>query len=180
VDTASLSRLGNYTKKLDPDKLSITVYDHHPPGSNDAAANERFVEPVGATVTLLIEKMIEQKIPVSSFEATLFGLGIYTDTGSFTFPNTTDRDFQSASLLMKNNMNLAITQRIADYKLTTGHQNLLIQRYRGAKIYYKDGLKFIVSSFQIEVNLSELMTITNKLLDISGSDTVVTIVKMEK
>ena len=41
VDTASLSRLGNYTKKLDPDKLSITVYDHHPPGSNDADANER-------------------------------------------------------------------------------------------------------------------------------------------
>jgi len=180
VDTASLSRLGNYTKKLDPDKLSITVYDHHPPGSNDADANERFVEPVGATVTLLIEKMIEQKIPVSSFEATLFGLGIYTDTGSFTFPNTTDRDFQAASFLMKNNMNLEIIQRFADYKLTPDQQNLLNQLYRGAKTYYKDGLKFIVSAYQIDVYLRELATITDKLLDISGADTVVTIVKMEK
>lgn len=180
VDTASLSRLGNYTKKLDPDKLSITVYDHHPPGSNDADANERFVESVGATVTLLIEKMIEQKIPVSSFEATLFGLGIYTDTGSFTFPNTTDRDFQAASFLMKNNMNLEIIQRFADYKLTPDQQNLLNQLYRGAKTYYKDGLKFIVSAYQIDVYLRELATITDKLLDISGADTVVTIVKMEK
>ena len=180
VDTASLSRLGNYTKKLDPDKLNITVYDHHPPGSNDVGADARFVEPVGATVTLLIEEMIEQKIPVSSFEATLFGLGIYTDTGSFTFPNTTDRDFQAASFLMKNNMNLEIIQRFADYKLTPDQQNLLNQLFREAKTYYKDGLKFIVSAYQIDVYLRELATITDKLLDISGADTVVTVVKMEK
>src|SRR5690625_4754270 len=116
VDTASLSRLGNYTKKLDPEKLDITVYDHHPPGSKDVKANRRVIEPVGATVTLLIEEIIRQKIPISSFEATLFGLGLYTDTGSFTFPNTTDRDFQAASFLMKNEMNLEIIQRFADYK----------------------------------------------------------------
>lgn len=180
VDTASLSRLGNYKKKLDPAKLNITVYDHHPPGSNDADADARIVEPVGATVTLFIEEMIEQRIPVSSFEATLFGLGIYTDTGSFTFPNTTDRDFQAASFLMKNNMNLEIIQRFADYKLTPDQQNLLNQLFREAKTYYKDGLKFIVSSYQIDVYLRELSTITDKLLDISGADTVVTVVKMEK
>lgn len=180
VDTASLSRLGNYTKKLNQDKLNITVYDHHPPGSNDADADKRVVEPVGATVTLLIEKMIEQKIPVSSFEATLFGLGIYTDTGSFTFPNTTDRDFQAASFLMKNNMNLEIIQRFADYKLTPDQQNLLNQLFRRAKTFHKDGLKFIVSACQIDVYLRELATITDKLLDISGADTVVTVVKMEK
>lgn len=180
VDTASLSRLGNYTKKLNPDHLNITVYDHHPPDSNDVDADFRMIEPLGATVTLLIEEIIERKIPVSSFEATLFGLGIYTDTGSFTFPNTTDRDFQAASFLMKSNMNLEIIQRFADYKLTPDQQDLLNRLFLEAETYYKDGLKFIVSAHQIDAYLRELSTITDKLLDISGADTVVTVVKMEK
>lgn len=180
VDTASLSRLGNYTKKLDPERLEITVYDHHPPGSKDVKARRRSVEPVGATVTLLIEEIIRQKLPITSFEATLFGLGIYTDTGSFTFPNTTDRDFQAASFLMKNEMNLEIIQRFADYKLTPDQQNLLNQLFRNAEIHYRDGLKFLVSAYRIDVYLRELSTITDKLLDISGADMVLTVVKMEK
>ncbi|MCD2137605.1 CBS domain-containing protein [Salinicoccus halitifaciens] len=180
VDTASLSRLGNYTKKLDAEKLDITVYDHHPPGSKDVKAARRVIEPVGATVTLLIEEIIRRKIPISSFEATLFGLGIYTDTGSFTFPNTTDRDFQAASFLMKNEMNLEIIQRFADYKLTPDQQDLLNQLFRNAKTYYRDGLKFLVCAYQIDVYLRELATIADKLLDISGADMVLTVVKMEK
>ncbi|SOC40654.1 CBS domain-containing protein [Salinicoccus kekensis] len=180
VDTASLSRLGNYTKKLDAEKLDITVYDHHPPGSKVVKAARRVIEPVGATVTLLIEEIIRRKIPISSFEATLFGLGLYTDTGSFTFPNTTDRDFQAASFLMKNEMNLEIIQRFADYKLTPGQQDLLNQLFRNAKTYYRDGLKFLVCAYQIDVYLRELATIADKLLDISGADMVLTVVKMEK
>ncbi|WP_186365516.1 CBS domain-containing protein [Salinicoccus cyprini] len=180
VDVASLSRLGNYTDQLDAEQMTITVYDHHTPSGSNVKSDYEVIEPVGATVTLLLEEIIKRKIPISPLEATLFGLGIYTDTGAFTFPNTTHREFMVAGFLLEQNMNLEVIQRFSDYKLNPEQQHLLTRLFSGAKTYDKDGLTVIVSAHQIDGFLIELATITDKLLEISGADAVITVVKMEK
>ncbi|MEZ2459060.1 CBS domain-containing protein [Salinicoccus roseus] len=180
VDVASISRLGNHTGKLDEGQMTITVYDHHTPGENNVKSDHEVIEPVGATVTLLIEEIIKRGLPVSPLEATLFGLGIYTDTGAFTFPNTTSRDFIAASFLLEQDMNLEVIQRFSDYKLNPDQQHLLTQLFSEAKTIDQDGLTLIVSAHQIDGFLIELATITDKLLELSGADAVLTVVKMEK
>lgn len=180
VDVASLLRIGDHAGQLNSEEVKITIYDHHPDTAHNVESDYAVIEPVGAAVTLLVEEMIEQKVSISSFEATLFGLGIYADTGSFKYPNTTVRDFKIASFLLEQGMNLKIVQRFTDYKLTAAQQDLLNQLFHEMKVYHFDGLKVIVNSHKMEEYQMGLAMITNKLLDITGADAVLSVVQMNK
>lgn len=180
VDVASLRRVSNYTKDLNLEQLHITVYDHHPQGEDDVVKDEGIIEQVGAAVTLLVEKIKEKSIPISSFEATLFGLGIYTDTGAFTFKNTTDRDFQAAAYLMTHGMNLEMIQQFSEQTLRVDQQKLLDKLFVEAKAYELDGLNVIITKTHEEKFVRDLSTLTAKLLEIKGADAVISIVGMNK
>src|SRR5690625_1621408 len=118
VDEATLSRVGNYAPHLEENNnLTITLFDHHPSKEGDVEADHAVIEMVGAAVTILIEEIKQQALPITPFEANLFGLGLYTDTGSFTYNNTTARDLQAASYLMEQGMDVSIIQRYSDVAL---------------------------------------------------------------
>ncbi len=75
---------------------------------------------MGATVTLLIEKIRQQEIDITPFEATTFLLGIYEDTGSLTFPQTTPRDLRAAAYLLEKGANFVAGKSI--YSKTLGRE----------------------------------------------------------
>lgn len=179
VDVASLSRIGDYADQLRTEKLNVIVYDHHPPKKEDVKRDGGVVELVGATVTLLIEEMRKRSLKISSFEATLFGLGIYSDTGSFAYSNTTARDLQAASYLMEQGMNLEIVQRFSDVMLLPEQQELLNHLFQQSKTYEIDGLQIVVSSCQHGQFQKGLATLTQKLLEITDADAVLTVVGMK-
>lgn len=180
VDVASLSRIGNYASQLNLENVNVIVYDHHPRTTENVKADFEVIEQVGSTVTLLIEEIGKRNIPISSFEATLFGLGIYSDTGSFTYQNTTLRDFKAAGFLMEQGMDLQMINRFTDYVLQPEQQALLNQLFLNMKIYEIDGLEMVVSACETEKFLPGLASITEKLQDLVGSDATLTIVKMKK
>ena len=180
VDVASLTRVGNFTKQLNKEVLHITVYDHHPPSKGDVKKDAGMIEQVGATVTILVEEIKRCSIPISPLEATLFGLGLYTDTGFFTFKHTTSRDLQVASYLMEQGMNLDMIQRFAEQTLQPEQQELLNKLFLASTTYEVDGLKIVVSSCQHKQYLGGLSVLTNKLLDIKGADALITVVGMKK
>ncbi|OLO40658.1 hypothetical protein BTR23_06660 [Alkalihalophilus pseudofirmus] len=180
VDVASLTRTGEYTKNLNRDNLKITVYDHHPTQEGDVVSDKGAIEAVGATVTLLIEEIRQRSFTLSPFEATVFGLGIYTDTGSFTYSNTTSRDLQAASFLMENGMSLEIIQRFSDQMLFQQQQEIFNHLLLHSSEFEMDGLNIIVSSYQQKKFQGGLSTLTRKLLETTGADAVLTIVEMQK
>ena len=92
VDTARASRLGHLKKLSLQTDMEFHVYDHHPVSPDNLAALVNVIEDVGAATTLLVEKIREQDLNLSSFEATILALGIYEDTGSLLFASTTSRD----------------------------------------------------------------------------------------
>jgi len=83
IDTNRRDRLGKWNELLDQAK-SVIVYDHHP-GEEDLGADQVYIEEVGATTTIILEKIRQQKLKLTGFEATLFTLGIYEDTGCLTY-----------------------------------------------------------------------------------------------
>lgn len=180
VDVASLRRIGSCRDKLNLGQLKIVVFDHHPTKEGDVQKDEGAIEQVGATVTLLVEEIIRRKVPISPFEATLFGLGLYTDTGSFNYSTTTVRDFQVASFLMEKGMNLDIIQRFSDQMLYQDQQEIFNQLFLQSNEHELDGLHIVVSSYQQKKYQGGLATLTRKLLEMSGADAVLTIVKMHK
>src|SRR5699024_12312287 len=122
VDVASIKREGKIGADFQENQTEFIVYDHHPAQPSNVQYNEGKVEQVGAAVTLLLEEIQAQQLPISEFEATLFGLGLYTDTGNFIYKNTTDRDLQMAAYLLKNGMNLEMVQRFSEQVLEPEQQ----------------------------------------------------------
>ena len=58
------------------------------------------IEEIGATTTIMVELLRQKGIPITPFEATIFALGIYEETGSLTFVSTTERDVQAVAYLI--------------------------------------------------------------------------------
>ena len=89
VDTRHPSRIGKLSKLLKRSEIEIHIYDHHPASGNDIKGDLEIHGSTGANVTILTEIIREQEIRISPDEATIMCLGIYEDTGSFTFPSPT-------------------------------------------------------------------------------------------
>ena len=180
VDEASLSRTGDYAKQLiENDNLKITLYDHHPPKENDVTAHNSTIEQVGATITLLIEKIQQQEVEITPFEANLFALGIYTDTGAFTYSNTTARDFRAASYLMEQGMDLNFVQRFSDVALLPEQQTMLQTLLQQSTTHHIEGLNIVISTHQQDEFLKGLAVVAEKVLEINDADAVFTIVEMK-
>lgn len=179
VDVASLKRVGKISHDFDEENVKFIVYDHHPKLPTNVKHDDGIIEPVGAAVTLLLEEIQQRQLPISEFEATLFGLGLYTDTGNFIYKNTTSRDLEVASYLIKNGMNLDIVQRFSEQSLELAQQNLLDQLLLTSETHLIDGLEIVVSTHQLEKFQGGLALLTHKLLEIKGADAALAIVKMK-
>lgn len=71
-------------KEQDP-SLDVIIYDHHEASPDDLRGNVEVLEPLGATTTLLVEELQRRRIFINPLDATVFALGIYSDTGSLTY-----------------------------------------------------------------------------------------------
>jgi tRNA nucleotidyltransferase (CCA-adding enzyme) len=125
VDTQWRDRLGKAAEWLDLPQLSITVYDHHLDAAGDIAATQTRVEAVGATTTMIVEKLQAQQIALTSAEATVMALGIHVDTGSLTFDHTTVRDAAALTWLMEQGASLRAIAEYVEPALNQELQNLL-------------------------------------------------------
>ena len=97
VDTRQKSRIGRFAAIADSESVDVHIYDHHPSSDDDVKGNAELIEEVGATVTLLIREIRSRGVELNAEEATILALGIYEDTGSFTFPSTTREDLEGAA-----------------------------------------------------------------------------------
>ncbi len=112
VDTHALNSVRGVVKRP-----YVHVIDHH----TDYQPHERWsyqVEPVGATVTLLVEQLQSSGLALSVEETTLLLLGIYEDTGSLTYDTTTPRDLSAAAWLLDQGAVLAVARRFLNLPLT--------------------------------------------------------------
>ncbi|NEN88721.1 MAG: CBS domain-containing protein [Okeania sp. SIO3H1] len=130
VDTQTRSRLGKTAEWLDLPHLSeIIIYDHHCETQTDIPATQTHIEAVGATTTLITEKLqtLQNKpTPVlTPAEATIMALGIHADTGSLTFDHTTPRDAAALAWLMQQGASLPAIAEYIQPGLSQQLQDLL-------------------------------------------------------
>ena len=98
VDTRQPSRVPHVKELMERD-LTIVIYDHHPPSSKDFSDATVYACQYGAVTSFLVERLQEAKITLDPDEATLLALGIYEDTGAFTYASTTAADFAATAWL---------------------------------------------------------------------------------
>lgn len=180
VDIASLQRIGEISNYLNKDKIDFLVYDHHQPNEANVVAKTGIIHTVGATITLLIEELIQKKIPISSFEATIFALGLYTDTGAFTYLNTTPRDLKAGSYLLECGANLQLVAKFSESPLQEAEQKLLHSLIQQSEEHYFQGVDILIAYHQQKEYTGGLALLARKALEMTGTDALIFVVEMGK
>ncbi len=126
VDAQQRDRLGKAAEWLDlADLREIVIYDHHLGQGSDIPATQVEIEPVGATTTLIVERLQRSNIALTIAEATVMALGIHVDTGSLTFEMSTPRDALALGWLMQQGADLAVVNEYVEPGLSPQLQALL-------------------------------------------------------
>jgi len=179
VDTKSPGRLARLAELLEKSGVEVHIYDHHPRGEGDASGKVEVVEMVGATTTLLVEKIREHGLELTSMEATILALGIYEDTGSLVFSSTTPRDAEAVAYLLARGANLAVVADFLGRPLTEDQRALLKELLVSAERYQINGIKFLIARGNMDEFVGGLALLTHKLADFAHLDAVFTVVEME-
>jgi tRNA nucleotidyltransferase (CCA-adding enzyme) len=161
VDTQTL-----ITPKGMTARTAVQIIDHHPLG-RDLPANWTYSgEEVGATVTLLLERIVADRITVSPVEATLLTLGIYEDTGSLTYPTTTVRDLRCATWLVEHGANLSVVSDFLHHALTEQQLALYDALLDSAEAIDFAGHTVVVATATATGYVEEISTLAHKIRDL--------------
>lgn len=161
-------------------KTPTIIYEHH--------ALERKLQPyetwvgedLGAVTTLLLERIREERIPLTSLECTLMALGIYADTGMMTYGGTTPRDLQAAAWLLDHGAVLDTVQRFTTDPLNNQQQDLFEMLLQDAESRSIQGFTVTLASAVVNEVIAGISTVTTALSDVLDSDAVFVLVQMPK
>lgn len=179
VDTKNPRRLAGLAGILSQPEIEVHIYDHHPWAKGDARGKVEVVEMVGATTTLLVERIREQDMPLTSLEATILALGIYEDTGSLVFTSTTPRDVSAVAFLLEKGANLGVVSDFLGRPFSEEQKSLFKKLLLSAERHQINGVKVLICTAAVPEFVVGLDVLTHTLSEIERLDAVFTVVKME-
>ncbi|MBA4392115.1 MAG: polya polymerase [Desulfobacca sp.] len=179
VDTRQPDRIGRFAEILHRPDLEIHIYDHHPSSKNDLKGSLEIIQPVGATTTLMTQLIKEQSISLTPDEATLMALGIYEDTGSFTFASTTPEDYLAAAYLLQQGANLNLVSDMLTRELTAEQVSLLNQLLESATRQRINNVEIVVAKASIDTYVGDFAVLVHKMMDMENLNCLFAIARME-
>ena len=160
-------------------QTKIFVIDHHPLSESIDPSWSTHVEEVGATVTLLIEEIVDRGLEIDYTTATLLLLGIYEDTGSLTYASTTVRDLRACTWLLEHGASLRIAAEFLDHPLSNGQRELYEQLIESAESYDFHGVSVIIACANASGVNDEISTLAHKLRDVFDPDGLFVLVALD-
>ncbi|OBQ45842.1 CBS domain-containing protein [Halodesulfovibrio spirochaetisodalis] len=165
VDTRQRSRTTHVAPALENPDLEIHLYDHHPDSDDDLPATHSVVKPWGSTATIITLLIKEKDLAVSSEEATMFGLGIYEDTGAFTFSSTTEYDFEAAGWLKSKGMDLNTISELTTRDLTVEQISILNSLLESATTHEINGIPVVIAETSVSHYVRDFALLAHKMID---------------
>ncbi len=179
VDTRHIGRIGKLAGLVGRPDVEIHIYDHHPASENDVRGSIEVCEPTGANVTILIEAIRVRNVAISPDEATVMCLGLYEDTGSFTFSSTTDRDFLAAAFLLSNGANLNVVSDLIARELSPDQVSLLHDMIQAAVRSNVNGVEVVMTSIALETYVPDFAFLVQKMAKMENLDVIFALALME-
>jgi tRNA nucleotidyltransferase (CCA-adding enzyme) len=178
VDTRRSDRIGAFAGILERKGLKVHIFDHHPATPRDIPGDFEAIDEVGATVTVMVERLRTRKLVISPEEATLFALGLYEDTGSLTFASTTPRDLRAAAFLLEQGANLnVVADRIAQ-ELNPEQILVLNDLIRSMERLAVRGVEVAVATARTDHYVGDLSVITHRMKDMHSLNVLFVVARM--
>lgn len=180
VDVCQASRIGPFAEIVARPGVELHIYDHHPAQPSSLQGALQYIEPVGATVTVLSHLLMAKQIDLSPDEATMMMLGLYEDTGSLTFHTTTVKDYQAAAYLLERGANLSTVADLISQEMTPDQVRLLNDLIESKAILNIHGINVALAHATIDHFVTDLANLAHKLKEMENLDVLFVIVRMER
>ncbi len=179
VDTRQASRIGKFAEAALSGEVEIHVYDHHPDSPDDVHGSLEVVEMTGSTTAILTRLIQERGLALTPQEATIMALGIYEDTGSFTFASTTPQDFEAAAFLLSQGADLNVVSEIITRELTSEQVALLNDLLEHSTNFHVSGIEVVLARTTAQEYVPDFAVVAHKLMDMENIQVLFALAQME-
>ncbi|OEU70233.1 MAG: polya polymerase [Desulfovibrio sp. S3730MH75] len=168
VDTSRKIRITHVKAILDNPGLRVHVYDHHMQSDCDLDPEVIIKKPWGSSVAILSHEIRKRNITIHQEEATILGLGLYEDTGSFMFNSTTTHDFEAGKWLLESGMELDVVTDLLHRELTSQQISLLSKLLDGAQTHTINDLDIVISEISTPEYVGDFSVLVHKFMDMEN------------
>ena len=165
VDTQSLVTLKGMNKDT-----RVFVIDHHQKKEELPESWEFTMVVTSACTTHFVEALQENNGSLSLVHATLLLLGIYEDTGSLSYANTSSRDVMAVAYLLDQGASLKIASEFLNPPLSKGQREVFERLLASMETLHIHNSRIFVSSASAPELDDEVSSIAHKISDLSDPD----------
>lgn len=178
VDTSRKKRILHVHPILKNPELRIHIYDHHMKSECDLDPEFIIKKPWGSSVAILSHEIRKRDIEINQEEATIMGLGLYEDTGSFGFNSTTEHDFEAGKWLLKNGMELDVITDLLNRDLTAQQITLLGRLLEGATTHSINDLDVVITEISTAEYVGDFSVLVHKFMDVENIKVLFALARM--
>ncbi len=179
VDTKRANRIGRLAELIKKPGIEIHIYDHHPQKEDDIRGRIEINRLTGATTTILIEIIKNKKLGISPEEATIMCLGIYEDTGSFSFPSTTESDFLAAAFLLSKGANLNVVSNMIAREISPEQVAMLNEMIQASTHYNINGVDIVITKVSSDNFFPDFAFLVHKMVKMENIKAIFALALME-
>jgi tRNA nucleotidyltransferase (CCA-adding enzyme) len=181
IEAGTASRLGELEPvALDP-AVEKSLFDHHreseiPPWVHEEAA---VVSTDGALTTTLVGILAEREILPTPLEATTFALGIHEDTGSLTYPSSTQRDADALAWCLRHGARQDLIAAYLHTPLAAAERDLLHALQDSLEPVDAQGEEILLAAVRWPEYVDGISNLAHKLVDLTDARGLVVLVEMD-
>lgn len=187
VDTQIRSRVPQVHDLLDLPGVEVEVWDHHPtpkPCSGEKSkvinADVTHIGTTGSTCTLICQALQERGITPACQEATFLGLGIYGDTGAFTYTSTKPEDFLAGAWLRQHGMDLPFIADLVQTGMTSVHIKVLNELLDSAAVHEVGPYSVVLAEATLDSFMGDFAYLAQKFMEMESCNVLFALANMEE
>jgi tRNA nucleotidyltransferase (CCA-adding enzyme) len=175
VDTQSL-----ITVKGMSENTRIVVYDHHPRREDLNPEWECHLVNYGSNTSQMVKRIRDQGIPLTGIQATTLALGLYEDTGSFTYGSTAAEDLLAAGFCLAQGAVLDTITRFLYPPLSPGQRTLYDRLLKDIHTYVIEDQTILAAKADALDVKDEISSVAHKMRDVLNPDALLLLVATQQ
>ncbi len=177
ADTRRLSR-APHIRPFTERGVRLHVWDHHPDADPALRPELEVAERAGSTCTLICRELRARGIRPTCQDATILGLGIYGDTGAFSFNSTGPEDFAAAAWLREHDMDLPLAADLTRHDMNGPHIRILGALLESARRYDVGSCSLVLAEVSMDEFMNDFALPVQRLLEMEPCDALFALGRM--
>ena len=171
VDTQSLITLKGMSEQT-----KVVVYDHHPQREDLNPAWELHMTQSGANTSQLVARIQSAGLTLTPVQANTLAMGLYEDTGAFTYGSTTPDDLAAASFCLAQGADPDILSHYLYPPLSKQQRELYDRLLRAVETFTVEGQTILTAKANALDVKDEISSVAHKLRDVLNPDALLLLV----